>query len=237
VDRPPFAPDAELRVRLAFWDGSRRLELWDAQGRLGPSRVEVHTVPEANPRNDIYAALKPAAPLPPGDYSLGFVRAQPSVEAPPVPPRAWVFTVRPTAARPAPPAVRRLRARPVDYRCVTGVDGACRSIREQCGFVVLNFEDGVREERDVYEVRWRLEARGKGTSAQGATVRGFVSERTASGGGISIPVGWFGNLDNATGRLAIELRALDDAGRAGRSASVSLPVAALRALPRLRRDR
>jgi hypothetical protein len=235
VDRSPFAPDAELRVRLGYWDGSRRLELSDAQARPVPSTVEVHTVPAVHPRNGVYVALKPLAPLAPGDYSLRLSREPGPGLDPSAPGTTWNFAVRPNGNRSPLSAVRRLRAQPVDYRCVTGTDHACRAVEEQCGFVALHFEDGIRDERDVYEVRWRLEDRKKGP-ARAATVRGFVSDRTAHGGGISIPVGWFGNLDDATGRVSIELRAVDDAGRSGRPASVSIPVTALRALPRLRRD-
>jgi hypothetical protein len=237
VGRSPFASDAEIRLRVGSWDRSRRLELWDAEGRSVPSAVEVHTIPAAYRRNGVYIALKPLAPLAPGDHTLRLSRAPGPGIDPSAPGRAWNLTVLPNGIRPSPPAVRRLRARPVDYRCVTGLDAACQPVEEACGFVALTFEDGVRDERDVYEISWKLDGRGKGVPTRGETVRGFVSERTARGGGISIPVGWFGNLDGATGRVSIQLRALDDAGHAGRSASVSLPVAALRALPRLRRER
>ena len=237
MDRPPFAPGRRVpRARRSLG----RIATAGAVGRARPTRSLArrgpYAFPMAHPRNATYAALKPFAPLRSGRL-LPRLRARAAGRRSPVcaaqgvglhgaadcgaagpaggaaPPRApgglWMRSPGSIdACRPHPRAMRLRRAR------LRG-----------------------RRARRTRRVRGPLETRSPAAKGvpppRSATVRGFASERTARGGGISIPVGWFGNLDDATGpRTRSSCARWTMRDTRDESASVSLPVNAIaRAAP------
>lgn len=231
--REDLPADAEIRTWSLATDREFRFELFDSNGRVVPSDVVAHSVPRViglyYRHQGRYTVLRPRQPLAPGRYALGFNSSELDPTWLPRPRHEYRFTVVGATAGQEPLEVRKLAASVLRERCQTNTNPDCSAIHEDCAFVMLDFEDGRKAGRPVYEVSWAPRP-ADATTRRGGRARGFVGEPTEQGRRIRIPIWWLQDVKPTDKEVRLEVRALGKAGRMGPASSVVLKAEAVLAV-------